>query len=239
MTLTMLTAYDATMASIIDQCDIDMILVGDSLGNVVAGHKNTLPVTMDNMVYHTQMVTRGVENAMVIADMPFLSDSVQDAGRLIKEGGAQAVKMEVIPAKLDAVKAIVDNGIPVMAHIGFVPQYVYQLGGYKVQGKTAASAKELLELAKKLEKIGCMAVLLELVPHELAQKITKAITIPTIGIGAGPHCTGQVLVTHDLLGFTLKKVPKFVKQYTNIAKDMQTAIRAYKREVENGQFPAV
>ncbi|MBT5856141.1 3-methyl-2-oxobutanoate hydroxymethyltransferase [bacterium] len=241
--LTMLTAYDYTMARLVDGADIDMILVGDSLGNVFAGHDSTLPVTVEDMIYHGRAVVRGTQNALVVIDMPFLSyqtstlSAKENAGRLIKETGAGAVKLEVNPSQLDSVKGIIDMGIPVMGHIGFTPQAVHQIGGYKIQGKTEEAAQELLTLAQELEKIGCFAVLMEMVPSSVSKTITDSLSIPTIGIGAGPHCSGQVLVTNDLLGLTLGKTAKFVKAYAQVAETSTTAIQAYKADVDSGQFP--
>ena len=204
--ISMLTSYDYSMAGLVDQAGLDMILVGDSLGMVVLGYEDTLPVTMDDMVHHTRAVVRGTQNAMVVADMPFLSyhvsveEAVRNAGRLIQEGGAQAVKLEGGVERIDAVKAIIDAQIPVMGHIGLTPQSVNQFGGFKVQGKDLETARKLIRDAQALEKAGVFSIVLECVPSALAKKVTEEALVPTIGIGAGPDCDGQVLVVNDMLG---------------------------------------
>lgn len=242
--ITMLTAYDYPFARILDESGIDAILVGDSLGMVVQGLENTLPVTMDEMIYHTKMVSRAAKNSMIIGDMPFMSyqtsieDAKRNAGRFLKEGGAAAVKIEGGGEVLEHIKAMTRSDIPVMAHIGLTPQSIHRMGGYKVQGKTAEAAKKLLEEAHAVEDAGAFSLLLEAVPMNLAKKITEELSIPTIGIGAGPHCDGQVLVLHDVIGLFERFVPKFVKQYANLKKDIAVAVRNYKDDVEKGIFPS-
>jgi 3-methyl-2-oxobutanoate hydroxymethyltransferase len=242
--LVMLTAYDFITAKLLDGLGIDMILVGDSLGNVFAGYKNTLPVTIDQILYHTKAVVTGAPNTMVVSDMPFLSyhisieETKRHAGLLIKEGGAQAVKMEVTKDNLDMIKAVLDMGIPVMGHIGFTPQTIHKLGGYKVQGRDNKNAEGILSLAKKLEELGCFSLLIEMVAQKITTKITHSVEIPVIGIGAGPDCDGQVLVTQDVLGLTGQAVPKFVKQYANLYDDMKQAITIFKLDVRSNQFPS-
>lgn len=242
--ITMLTAYDYPFASIVDAAGIDAILVGDSLGMVVQGRDNTLPVTMDEMIYHTKMVARAVNNAMVIGDMPFMSyqagihDAVRNAGRFLKEGGASAVKMEGGAEIADQIKAMTRADIPVMAHIGLTPQSIHRMGGYKVQGKTEEAAKRLLEEAHIVEDAGAFSLLLEAIPLGLSKQITDELSIPTIGIGGGPHCDGQILVLHDVIGLFERFVPKFVKRYANLRDDALKAIKEYKEEVENGSFPS-
>jgi 3-methyl-2-oxobutanoate hydroxymethyltransferase len=242
--ITMLTAYDFPFAQIVDEAGIDCVLVGDSLGMVVQGLENTLPVTMDEMIYHTRLVSRAARNSMVIGDMPFMSyhtgidDAVRNAGRFLKEGGAAAVKLEGGPEVADRISAMTRSDIPVMAHIGLTPQSIHRIGGYKVQGKTKEDAERLLEEAKIVEDAGAFALLIEAVPMDLAARITGSVTIPTIGIGAGPHCDGQVLVLHDLLGIFDRFVPKFVKQYANLKAEAMDAIMKYKDDVETGIFPS-
>jgi len=242
--ITMLTAYDYPFARILDESGIDAILVGDSLGMVVQGLENTLPVTMDEMIYHTKMVSRAAKNSMIIGDMPFMSyqasieDAKRNAGRFLKEGGAAAVKIEGGAEVLENIKAMTRSDIPVMAHIGLTPQSIHRMGGYKVQGKTAEAAKKLLEEAHEVEDAGAFSLLLEAVPMNLAKKITEELSIPTIGIGAGPHCDGQVLVLHDVIGLFERFVPKFVKQYANLKKDIAIAVKNYKDDVEKGVFPS-
>lgn len=242
--ITMLTAYDYPFAQIVDEAGIDCILVGDSLGMVVQGLENTLPVTMDEMIYHTKMVSRAVKNAMVIGDMPFMSyqssvqDAVKNAGRFLKEAGAAAVKIEGGSEVVEHIRIMTKSDIPVMAHIGLTPQSIHRMGGYKVQGKTEESARKLMEEAHAVEDAGAFSLLLEAIPMSLAEKITKELTIPTIGIGAGPHCDGQVLVLHDVIGLFERFVPKFVKKYANLKEDTLKAIKAYKEEIEKGIFPS-
>jgi 3-methyl-2-oxobutanoate hydroxymethyltransferase len=241
--ITMLTAYDYCFAQILDESGIDAILVGDSLAMVVQGLENTLSVTMDEMIYHVKMVSRAAKRAMIIADMPYLSyqisveDAVRNAGRFIKEAGAHAVKIEGGREVSEKVEAMTKAEIPVMAHIGLTPQAIHRMGGYKVQGRTEEAAKTLMEDAKILQDAGAFSLLLEAIPAGLAAQITKDLTIPTIGIGAGPHCDGQVLVIHDVLGLFERFVPKFVKRYANLKEDALEAIKQYKEEVEKGLFP--
>lgn len=242
--ITMLTAYDFPTAQIVDQAGIDMILVGDSLGMVVQGVTSTLPVTMDEMIYHTRIVSRATQSAMVVGDMPFLSyqthkaEAVRNAGRFLKEAGAEAVKLEGGAQMAEAIRAIVDAGIPVVAHIGLTPQYVHMLGGFKVQGKGEAAREKLLADAKAVQDAGAFSVVIEGIPSSLAKEIHEAIHIPTIGIGAGPECDGQVLVLHDLLGLFDRFTPKFVKKYANLKEQALKAVTEYKKDVEAGKFPA-
>jgi 3-methyl-2-oxobutanoate hydroxymethyltransferase len=241
--ITMLTAYDYPTALILDECGVEMILVGDSLGNVVLGYDSTIPVTMDVMIHHTKAVSRAVSSGMVIGDMPFLSyqcsadDAVANAGRFLQEGGAQGVKLEGGRQCADVVRRIVSAGIPVMAHIGLTPQSVHQLGGFKVQGKEEKAAQAMIEDARILEEAGAFAIVLECVPALLAKTISETISIPAIGIGAGMYCDGQVLVIHDILGLYQRFTPKFVKQYANLSKNMEESVRTYIKEVKDGAFP--
>ena len=242
--ITMLTAYDFPTAQIVDQAGIDMILVGDSLGNVVQGVANTLPVTMDEMIYHTRMVSRAAASSMVVGDMPFLSyqthkaEAVRNAGRFLKEAGAEAVKLEGGSQMAETIRAIVNAGIPVVAHIGLTPQYVHMLGGFKVQGKDEAAREKVLADARAVEEAGAFSVVLEAIPASLTKEIQKILHIPTIGIGAGPDCDGQVLVIHDLLGLFDRFTPKFVKKYANLKDVALKAVTAYKQDVESGKFPS-
>lgn len=242
--ITMLTAYDYPLARLVDEVGIDAILVGDSLGNVVLGYESTIPVTMDDMVHHVKAVTRGVKRAMVIADMPFLSyhvskkEAVRNAGRLLQEAGARAVKLEGGQEVAEIIKAITDAGIPVMGHLGLTPQSIYQMGGYKVQGRDEKAARKLLADARAVEDAGAFSLVLECVPTPLAKLVTERLAIATIGIGAGPHCDGQVLVTHDLIGLVGGFSPKFAKRYINVREDIRKALQTFKREVEEGVFPA-
>jgi 3-methyl-2-oxobutanoate hydroxymethyltransferase len=242
--ITMLTAYDYPFAQIVDEAGIDAVLVGDSLGMVVQGLENTLPVTMDEMIYHTKMVTRAVKNAMVIGDMPFMSyqtgtsDAVRNAGRFLKEAGASAVKLEGGAEAAEQIRAMSKADIPVMAHIGLTPQSIHRMGGYKVQGKSDEAARRLIEEAHIVEDAGAFSLLMEALPMELAQTITEELTIPTIGIGAGPHCDGQILVLHDVIGLFERFLPKFAKQYTNLKAEALTAITTYRDEIEKGVFPS-
>ena len=241
--IVMLTAYDYPTAKLVDEAGVPLILVGDSLGMVVLGYESTIPVTMDEMIHHTKAVVRGTKQAMVIGDMPFMtyhtdiSDALCNAARFIQEGGAQAVKLEGGITVAETVKRIVDCGIPVMGHIGLTPQSVHQLGGHKVQGKTPEAAERLLEDARALEQAGVFAVVLELVPAPLSKLITQKVSIPTIGIGAGPDCDGQVQVISDLLGLFADFVPKHAKQYAKLAGSIRTAIADYMGEVKSGSFP--
>ena len=242
--ITMLTAYDYSTAMVLDEAGIDVILVGDSLGNVILGYETTLSVTMDDMVHHSKAVVRGVKNTMVVTDMPFLSyhisipESVRNAGRLIQEGGAQAVKLEGGRERVDTIKAILEAEIPVMGHIGLTPQSVHQFGGFKVQGRDLETAKKLIGDAKALEKAGVFSIVLEGVPAALAKRITEEVTVPTIGIGAGPDCDGQVLVVNDMLGLFQGHVAKFVKKFANLHPLMVEAVKSYGDEVKAGTFPA-
>ncbi len=241
--ITMLTAYDYSTAMMVDQAGIDVILVGDSLGNVVLGYETTLPVTMDDMIHHTKAVARGTKNSLLVGDMPFLSyhvsieEAVRNAGRFIQEGGAQAVKLEGGEERVDTIKAVLDAQIPVMGHIGLTPQSVHQFGGFKVQGKDVETARKLLRDAKALEAAGVFAIVLECVPAALAERITAEVSVPTIGIGAGPGCDGQVLVINDMLGLYGGFTPKFVKKFANLNPLILDALRQYKEEVEKGIFP--
>ena len=242
--LTMLTAYDAGFAKLVDRAGIDMILVGDSLGMVIQGHANTLPVTLEQILYHTACVTRVVYNSFVIADMPFMSyqasveEALRNAGRCLKESLAHAVKMEGGRELAPTIKSAVDAGIPVMGHIGLRPQQIHKLGGYKIQGKTFSDAGLLQEEAVALQEAGCFAIVLEGVAVETAAEITEALEIPTIGIASGPHCSGQVLVLHDLLGMDADFRPKHSKQFTDLSRIITQAVQTYVAEVGQGIFPA-
>jgi 3-methyl-2-oxobutanoate hydroxymethyltransferase len=241
--LIVVTAYDALFTRIVEQAGIEAILVGDSLGVVVQGKANTLSVTMDDMLYHTKLVAGAAQRALVISDMPFMSyqasseDALRNAGRFL-QAGAQAIKLEGCAVVVDRVAAMTSIGIPVMGHLGMTPQSVHQYGGYKVQGKESDHALVLLNDAKALEAAGAFAIVLEAIPAELAKTITEQLTIPTIGIGAGPHCDGQILVLYDLLGLFDDFVPKFVKPYAHLKADALQALRRYKEEVEQGKFPS-
>ncbi|WP_442951610.1 3-methyl-2-oxobutanoate hydroxymethyltransferase [Paenibacillus sp. GYB003] len=243
--ISVITAYDYPSAKLAEEAGVDVILVGDSLGNVVQGQQSTLPVTLDEMIYHTKMVTRAVSSPLVVADMPFMTyhgsadRSLEAIGRLMREGLCKAVKMEGGTEIAHTVEATVKAGVPVMGHIGLTPQSVYQIGGYKVQGKNSEQSKKLLDDAKALEQAGAFAIVLELVTDELAEQITKRLSIPTIGIGAGPHCDGQVLVFHDLLQYSSPLYPKkFVKTYANIGDSIRNGIAEYVKDVKNRSFPA-
>jgi 3-methyl-2-oxobutanoate hydroxymethyltransferase len=242
--IAMVTAYDATFARLIDQAGADVLLVGDSLGMVVQGHETTLPVTMDHMVYHTQAVVRGSERALVVADLPFMSyqassaDALRNAGRLLAEGGCQAVKLEGGERCADTIAALVGAGVPVMGHVGLTPQSVNVFGGYKVQGRGDEAAAQVLRDARAVADAGAFAVVLEIVPGGLADEITQALNIPTIGIGAGARCDGQVLVCYDLLGLNDGFSPKFLKRYAELGEDARGATRRYVDEVKAGTFPA-
>ena len=241
--ITMLTAYDCVMARLIDSAGVDAVLVGDSVGMVVLGYDSTVSVTMDEMIHHSKAVRRGVERAFLIGDMPFMSyqasdeDAVKNAGRFAKEAGCEAIKMEGGAEVCPRVKAVLDAGIPVLGHIGLTPQSVNRIGGYKVQGRDPQAAKKLKEDAVLLEKAGCFALILECVPSELAADITGRLKIPTIGIGAGRRCDGQVLVTHDMVGYFDKFTPKFVKRYADINGQIRVAIESFKHDIESGAFP--
>ena len=241
--LSMLTAYDYHTACTIDEAGIDMILVGDSLGNVMLGYENTLAVTVEDMIHHGKAVCRGTKNTFVVVDMPFMSyqtsvtDAVRNAGRIVKETNCQAVKLEGGAVYADRTKAIVEAGIPVVAHIGLTPQSVNMLGGYKVQGKTVEAAQHLIDDAKAVAEAGAFAITLECVPAALAKKVTESVPALTIGIGAGNGCDGQVLVYQDMLGYTDGFTPKFVKKYANLHEVMLEAFKQYKAECENRTFP--
>ena len=241
--ITMITAYDYPTAKMVDQAGIDTILVGDSLGMVVLGYASTVPVTMEEMLHHSKAVMRAIQYAFVIGDMPFMSyqasieKAVENAGRFIKEGSCDAVKLEGGSEVAPVVKAIVDAGIPVCAHIGLTPQTATKLGGFKVQGKDAESAKNLINSAKDLENAGAFMIVMECIPDIIASRITDEINIPTIGIGAGKDCDGQVLVYHDTVGLFDRFTPKFVKQYIKLGPMIVDALKNYKREVEEGVFP--
>ncbi len=241
--ITMLTAYDYPWALLIDQGGIDIILVGDSLGMVVLGYPDTVSVTMDEMIHHTKAVTRVVKNALVVGDMPFGSynassdKAISNANRMVKEGRADCVKLEGGTSMAPIIEAIVNAGIPVQGHIGLTPQTASALGGFKVQGKSAEAAGILLDDAKALEAAGCFSLVLEAIPSPIARLITESISIPTIGIGAGVHCDGQVLVTHDMVGLFDRFTPKFVKQYAKISSVIAQAIESYKTEVAEKKFP--
>lgn len=241
--ITMLTAYDATMAGLLDRAGIDVLLVGDSLGTVILGYETTLPVTLEAVLHHTKAVVRGARRALVVADLPFLSyqtsipDAVRNAGRILQEGGAAAVKLEGGAPMADTVRRLVDVGIPVMGHIGLTPQSFHSLGGYRAVGKTHNEAEALLEGALTIEQAGAFAVVLESVPAEVARIITSRLSIPTIGIGAGPHCDGQVLVSYDALGLFDAFVPRFVKQYAKLGEAVVAAAKEYIADVESGRFP--
>lgn len=242
--ISMLTAYDASFAGLIDAAGIDMVLVGDSLGMVLLGYNSTIPVTMEEMLHHCRAAGRGVKRAVLVGDMPFMSyqvsqnEAINNAGRFLKEAGCDAVKLEGGTEMCDTVKAIVKAGIPLMGHIGLTPQTASQLGGYRVQGRDADSARRLLQSARDLEAAGVFAIVLECIPAQLSEAITRMVSIPTIGIGAGKHCDGQVLVTHDMVGMFEKFNPSFVKQFAKLAPQIKDAVADYNKEVKNGSFPA-
>lgn len=242
--LVMVTAYDALFARLVDESGVDIILVGDSLGNVVAGFDSTLRVTLDQMIYHGAAVRRGCTRALLVVDMPFLSyqvsteDAVRNCGRVVQETGAHAVKLEGGGAsRVDAVRAVVELGVPVMGHLGFTPQSVHAIGGARVQGRDDASATRLVEEAKRLEAAGAFAIVLELVPAAVAADVTRAVRIPTIGIGAGPSCDGQVLVLHDLLGLNAGFAPKFLKRYAELGAAARRALEEFAADVRAGRYP--
>ena len=241
--ITMLTAYDYLVAKYLDQVAIDIILVGDSLGNVVHGYETTLPVTVDDMIYHAKAVKRAVKNALIVVDMPFMSfqtsidDAVRNAGRIMKEVGVGAVKLEGGAYIADIVKHLVKIGIPVMGHLGLTPQAINKFGTYEVRAQTKEEADELLNDAKVIADAGVFAIVLEKIPSALAKKVTQTVKVPTIGIGAGPHCDGQVLVVYDMLGLTEEFKPRFVRRYAELADTMRNAFRKYIADVRNGEFP--
>jgi 3-methyl-2-oxobutanoate hydroxymethyltransferase len=238
-----LTAYDFATARILDEAGLPLILVGDSMGTTVLGYETTLPVTLDDMIHHTAAVARGAKQAMVVADLPFMTyqvspaQALKSAGRCIQEAGADGVKIEGGAFRAPTIRALVRNGIPVMGHIGLLPQNVRAMGGYKVQGRTPAQADDLVRDAQALEAAGVFALVLEGIPADVARAITAATAVPTIGIGAGPHCDGQILVLHDMLGLGGPKAPKFVKRYADLGGLARQAVSAYKTEVETGKFP--
>lgn len=242
--ISMLTAYDYPMAMVMDQAGLDIILVGDSLGMVVLGYSNTLPVTMEDMLHHCRAVARGAKTAILVGDMPFMSyqvavsEAVRNAGRFLQEGGMDAIKLEGGRERLEVIRAILSAGIPVMGHLGLTPQSVNQMGGFRPQGKEASAARCLLEDALLLQEAGCFSIVLESIPGRLAELISKRLEIPTLGIGAGVGCDGQVLVTHDLLGLFARFTPRFVKKYANLHEEMARAFSTYKAEVEARTFPA-
>ncbi|MCH6579607.1 MAG: 3-methyl-2-oxobutanoate hydroxymethyltransferase [Nitrospinae bacterium] len=241
--ITALTAYDYTFARLLDESGIDVILVGDSAGMVAMGYENTLPVTMDEMIHHTRGVRRGVQQALLVGDMPFMSyhtsaeDTIRNAGRFIQEGGAEAVKMEGGSRVLDKISAVIQAGISVMGHVGLTPQSVHQFGGYRVQGKNYLDARQIKKDGLDLQKAGVFSLVLEGIPMELAAEITAELKIPTIGIGAGPYCDGQILVTQDMLGMNLDFAPKFVKKYGELGTAIRSAVQDYVDEVQSGGFP--
>ena len=238
-----ITSYDYSFAKLVDGSGIDLVLVGDSLSMVMLGNSNTLSVTMDEMIHHTKAVSRGVSNALIVGDMPFLSykidikEAVKNAGRFIQEGGAEAVKVEGGTEMCPTIKAIIEADIQVMGHIGLTPQAIYKFGGFLVQGKTIEAAKKLILDAKNLEEIGVFSIVLESIPWQIAKLITKSINIPTIGIGAGPYCDGQILVIHDMLGIFTDIKPKFIKYFGEIGESISCALEEYRNEVINGLYP--
>ncbi|MDQ5874168.1 MAG: 3-methyl-2-oxobutanoate hydroxymethyltransferase [Actinomycetota bacterium] len=238
----MLTAYDASMARLLDRAGVPVLLVGDTLGEMMLGHSSTIPVTMDDMIHHAAAVTRGVENAFVVGDMPFMSyqasttEALHNAGRHLKEAGVNAVKLEGGRRVAEVVSSLVEAGIPVMGHLGLTPQSVNQLGGYRVQGRGEAASR-ILQDAKHLEAAGAFALVLEAVPQALGREVTESLSIPTIGIGAGPHCDAQVLVLHDFLGLTTGRTPRFVKRYASLGDEVTRAAKEFAREVAEGSFP--
>jgi 3-methyl-2-oxobutanoate hydroxymethyltransferase len=240
-----LTSYDYLSTRIVDESGVDLILVGDSLGMVVLGFENTLPVTMEEIIHHCKAVARARPRSLLAADLPFMSyqasveDAVRNAGRLVKEGGAECVKLEGGQRYVSVIEAIVLASIPVVGHLGLTPQSLHQFGGYRVQGKDIEAADGLVEDAKALERAGCFAIVLEGIPWQLARRITDAVAIPTIGIGAGPYCSGQILVINDMLGIHEGPLPRFVKKYDEIGLRMKEAISAYAREVKEGRFPGM
>ncbi|SMO56279.1 3-methyl-2-oxobutanoate hydroxymethyltransferase [Fodinibius sediminis] len=242
--ISMLTAYDYTMARIIDQAGIDVILVGDSASNVMAGFETTVPMTLDQMIYHASCVVRGVETALVIADLPFMSyqvtskEALISAGRMMKEAGVHGVKLEGGKPVIKTISKIVEAGIPVMGHLGLTPQSIYKFGTYKVRATEDEEARQLLEDARRLEEAGCFSIVLEKIPAKLARRVTEEISIPTIGIGAGAQCDGQVLVVHDMLGLNKEFNPRFLRRYADMHADMTDAVQSYIRDVKSGDFPS-
>jgi 3-methyl-2-oxobutanoate hydroxymethyltransferase len=241
--ITCLTAYDYPTARLVDEGGVDVVLVGDSLAMVMLGHDSTLPLTLEEALHHAKAVRRGVQRALVVADMPYgsyhgeINESLRNALRFVKEAGAEAVKIEGGERRLELIARLTEAEIPVMGHIGLTPQSVNALGGYRVQGKTASAAEQLLRDARAVEAAGAFAIVLEAIPRELAAEITKAVRIPTIGIGAGPECDGQVLVLHDMLGLTFQTAPKFARRYANVGEIISNAVREYCADVRSGGFP--
>ena len=242
--ITCLTAYDYPTARLLDDAGVDILLVGDSLGMVVLGHESTLPVTLEEMLHHTRAVRRGAHRALVVADMPYgsyhaeLAESLRNAVRFVKEAGAEAVKVEGGERRIELIARMVEAEIPVMGHVGLTPQSIHALGGYRVQGKTPDAAEQLVRDARAVEAAGAFAVVLEAIPRELAAQITRELRIPTIGIGAGPECDGQVLVLHDMLGLTFTQQPKFARRYASVGEEIARAAREYCADVRNGRFPS-
>ncbi len=242
--ITMLTAYDYSLARLVDGAGVDVILVGDSASNVMAGQVTTVPMTLDHMIYHAQCVQRAVDRALIVVDMPFGSYqgnsrlALDSAVRIMKEAEGHAVKLEGGSEIVESIERILTAGIPVMGHLGLTPQSIYKFGTYSVRAKEDDEAEKLIEDAKLLEKAGCFAIVLEKIPKDLAQRVQQELTIPVIGIGAGPHCDGQVLVLHDLLGITMDFSPRFLRRYLNLAEDIDTAIRSYCDDVRSGDFPS-
>src|ERR1044071_4737970 len=242
--ITCLTAYDYPTARLLDEAGVEVLLVGDSLGMVMLGHETTLPVTVEEMLHHTRAVRRGTKRALVVADMPFgsyhsdVGESVRSAVRFVKEAGAEAVKVEGGERRLELIARLTESEIPVMGHVGLTPQSLHAMGGFKVQGKTPDSAEQLVRVARAVEAAGAFAVVLEGIPRELAALITRELRIPTIGIGAGPECDGQILVVHDLLGLNFGPLPRFARQYTNLNEIISSAVREYCADVRRGSFPS-
>ncbi|MBA4536106.1 3-methyl-2-oxobutanoate hydroxymethyltransferase [Bacillus aquiflavi] len=241
--LAMITAYDYPSAKLAEEAGVDLLLVGDSLGMVVLGYESTVSVTLDDMIHHTKAVKRGAVNTFIVADMPFMTyhlsinETLKSAAQLVQTGGAHAVKVEGGDVVIEKISSLTKAGIPVMAHLGLTPQSVGVLGGYKVQGKSAAAAKKLIEDAKKCEEAGAFALVLECIPKQLAQEVSHTLSIPTIGIGAGAYTDGQVLVYHDLITYGVNRVPKFVKQYENVSEQIVSSIKSYVAEVKESSFP--
>jgi 3-methyl-2-oxobutanoate hydroxymethyltransferase len=242
--ITCLTAYDYPTARLMDEAGVDVVLVGDSVAMVVLGYESTLPLTMEESLHHTKAVRRGVQRALVVADMPFgtyqgdVNEALKNAVRFVKEAGAEAVKVEGGERRLEVIARLTEAEIPVMGHVGLTPQSVNAMGGYRVQGKTAGGAEQLLRDARAVEAAGAFSIVLEGIPRELAAEITKSVRIPTIGIGAGPDCDGQILVLHDLLGLTFQEPPKFARRYANVGEVISQAVREYCADVQNGSFPS-
>ncbi len=241
-----LTAYDALIARIFDETCVDVILVGDSLGNIVQGHETTLPVTLEDMIYHTKAVVNGAKRPLIVVDMPFMTYQVSadlaftNAGRIMKEAGCEAVKLEgANPIILDAIQRMTDAGIPVMGHLGLTPQSINKFGSYRARGKDQKEADRIYEDALKLEEAGAFSIVLEKIPYQLAEKVTNAISIPTIGIGAGPHCDGQILVYTDMLGLTIDFQPRFVRRYANLYDVVRTSVKQYGEDIRNKTFPSI